>query len=193
MHRSHARHEAGPFKISVLEHIECIFSLADHCLAGRLDQEILIPIEKPHFLERNPERLSGHRPQIVRREPLPARPTGKIEADFIHQAGRLQPDPLPPIQTYPSAEEGSRPLWNRSPTHTHATGFLLDRSPETGDRPSDKTRDARWPGGRHVHPPVRDPLRREDWLKSEGDRRSSMRHGVDRRASTRGLARSPSR
>ena len=106
MHRSHAGHEAGSFEIPILKHIEGIFPLADRRFAGRLDQEILIPIEKSHFLERNPERLSGHRPQIVRREPLPARLTGEIEAGFIHQAGRLQPDPLPPIQTYPSAEEG---------------------------------------------------------------------------------------
>ena len=66
MHRSHAGHEAGLFEIPVLKHIEGIFPLADHRFSGRLDQEIFIPIEKTDFLEWNPERLSGHRPQIVR-------------------------------------------------------------------------------------------------------------------------------
>src|SRR2546425_9179407 len=38
---------------------------------------------------------------------------------------------------------GSHHPWHQSPTRIHATGFLLDRSPETGDRPRDRRRDAR--------------------------------------------------
>src|SRR5262245_25920484 len=106
MHRPHAGHETGPLEIPVRKHIEGIFPLTDRRFAGRLDLEILITIEKPHFFERNSECLSGHRAQVVGRELLPTSPPGEIDARFIHQAYRLQPDPLPPIQTYPGTKKG---------------------------------------------------------------------------------------
>jgi hypothetical protein len=104
-HRSHTGHEAGLLEVPVPQYIQGIFSLTYRRPTGRSDHQIAIAIEKLHVLEWNPERLRSHCPQIVRREPLPARLTGEIKTGFIHQTGRLQSDPLPPIQTEASAEE----------------------------------------------------------------------------------------
>src|ERR1043165_3635790 len=59
---------------------------------------------------------------------MPPRFTSEIEAGFIHQAGRLHPDPLSPIQTDPSREEDGATRGIRPPlTFMQRVSFWIGR------------------------------------------------------------------
>src|SRR5262249_10799076 len=95
MHCAHAGHEPRSFKSAGFQYIEGILLVTNDGLSSFINHQIIIAVEEPHLLDRNPHGLCRHVSETFGCHSLPTWLVGKIEGGLVHQASWLNAHPLP--------------------------------------------------------------------------------------------------